>query len=43
LDILKDNKVKTGLLRKAGNGDFSAGNGDFDMSKAGVSCLKAGG
>jgi hypothetical protein len=25
------------------NGDFSAGNSDFDMSKAGVSCLKAGG
>jgi hypothetical protein len=43
LDIFKANKVKSGLFSKAGNGDFSAGNGDFDMSKAGVSCLKAGG
>jgi hypothetical protein len=38
--MFKDNKVKTGLFSKAGNRYFSAGNGD--MSKAGVSCLKAG-
>jgi hypothetical protein len=43
LDIFKDNKVKTRLFPKAGNGDFSAGHCDFDMSKAGVSSLKAGG
>jgi hypothetical protein len=43
LYIFSDNKVKTGLFPKEGNGDFPAGNCDFDMSKAGVSCLKARG